>query len=705
MTPDVNQQNNPIEPVKFTPSDGEVRRRKFTLGHYLGGVAILLVLFVFWFLFTSKSVQINFSPKADSMAVDGGFSFELGGVYLLREGTYTIRATADLHEPLEAEFSVGSARNQSQRFVFTPLPGFLELKVNPGDAVIHLVDSHPADPSLSEAETAASVAPQSGPIQLPAGQHNLTVSHPRYLPRSIQVDIEGKQITQTAEVTLDPNWAEVAVASTPPGADIFIDDTPAGQTPAIVEALAGEREIQVKLDGYKTHTQRIFAQAGVEQPLDKIALVQADAQLHISSTPTAAGVTVNGQFMGRTPISLDLKSGQNHQIAVIRNGYTTYSQRSTMARGEVKKLHANLSRQLGEVVFVTQPADAQLKVNGRLLGSANQTVSLPIEAHSIEISLDGYAGYKQSITPKAGLTQEVKVRLLTVAQARLKALTPTITSPGGQVLRLFQPFDFTMGASRREPGRRANETLREVSMDRLFYLGTHEVTNAQFRQFASGHDSLKFVENSLNDDDMPVVNISWHDAAAYCNWLSEAAKLPRFYNIEFGKVVGTNPGAKGYRLPTEAEWAWAARTQGDTPAAKGQGETSMPQLRFPWGQHLPPPDRFANFADRAASTLVGRVIFGYNDNYSVAAPVGTYKANTRGLYDMGGNVAEWTNDYYEIPSADPVKNPTGPSEGEYRVIRDSSWMHGTITELRYSFRDYGIDPRTDVGFRLARNAE
>ncbi len=686
MTPDVDNQSTGgagIEPVKFTPSDAKTKRRRLGPLHYAAAVTVVAVTAIFWFLFTSKSVQIIFLPGAETMSVSGGFSFELGGVYLLREGVYTLSASTALHHPLEQTFEVGAARNQSLRFEFVPLPGTLELALTPADATV----------TVGGTEVDAR-----GPVELPAGKQELRVSHARYLPQTLTVVMEGKRINQQLAVSLAPNWAEVELVSTPAGAEVTVDGEAAGRTPLTLEALAGEREIQVKLDGYKTHTQRIFAQAGLPQRLEPVQLVQADAQLQVTSVPAAAGVTVNGNFVGRTPISLDLKSGQTHQVAVIRNGYRTFTHRARMSRGAVEKIHASLVREQGEVVFRAEPAAARLRINGRDVGAANQTLTLPIAEHKVEISLDGHAGFSQTITPKAGLTQEVKVRLLTFAEARLAALTPTITSPGGQVLRLFDPYDFTMGASRREPGRRANETLRQVKMDKLFYLGTHEVTNGQFRKFASGHDSGKFVEASLDDDDMPVANISWHDAAAYCNWLSEQENLPPYYRVEFGKVVGTNQTATGYRLPTEAEWAWAARTQGKA-AAEAE------QLRFPWGKNLPPPDRHGNYADRAASTLVGRVIFGYNDNHAVAAPTGTFKANSRSLYDLGGNVAEWINDFYEIPSKDEVSNPLGPADGEYRVIRGSSWMHGTITELRYSFRDYGIDGREDVGFRLARFAE
>ena len=85
--------------------------------------------------------------------------------------------------------------------------------------------------------------------------------------------------------------------------------------------------------------------------------------------------------------------------------------------------------------------------------------------------------------------------------------------------------------------------------------------------------------------------------------------------------------------------------------------------------------------------------------------MGTFPANAKGIYDLAGNVAEWTHDYYEIPRSAETLNPLGPKEGEYHVIRGASWQKGTVTDLRLSFRDYGAEGRHDVGFRIARFAE
>jgi formylglycine-generating enzyme required for sulfatase activity len=122
---------------------------------------------------------------------------------------------------------------------------------------------------------------------------------------------------------------------------------------------------------------------------------------------------------------------------------------------------------------------------------------------------------------------------------------------------------------------------------------------------------------------------------------------------------------------------------------------------------MPPAKKSGNYADSNAAGFLGKTIANYNDGFPVAAPIGSFAPNQKGLYDMGGNIAEWVHDYYSvIASSDKTHvDPLGPARGEFHVVRGASWTHGTITELRLSFRDYTDKPREDVGFRIARYLE
>ena len=122
---------------------------------------------------------------------------------------------------------------------------------------------------------------------------------------------------------------------------------------------------------------------------------------------------------------------------------------------------------------------------------------------------------------------------------------------------------------------------------------------------------------------------------------------------------------------------------------------------------MPPEDRSGNFADIAAQRLVATIIPDYNDGFEATSPVGRFQPSTLGLYDVGGNVAEWIPDAYSggaVMSGRVETDPTGPTTGENHVIRGSSWRHAKEVNLRLSYRDYGEEGRTDVGFRVARYA-
>jgi formylglycine-generating enzyme required for sulfatase activity len=254
-----------------------------------------------------------------------------------------------------------------------------------------------------------------------------------------------------------------------------------------------------------------------------------------------------------------------------------------------------------------------------------------------------------------------------------------------------------MGSTRREPGRRSNETERMVELKRPFYIARYQVTNSDFRQFKADHLSGIFKDESLDLERQPAVRVSWQEAAAFCNWLSARDKLPPAYARSGDRLELSEPVTTGYRLPTEAEWEFAARFDG-----------SRATRKYPWGNDLPVPAKSGNWGDATAIYLTPVTITGYDDGYRVAAPVGSFAPNPLGLHDLGGNVLEWTTDRYSIYVVGPdylSTDPMGPKTGDNYVIRGAGWLTGKIPELRLAVRDSGSTGRPDLGFRIVRYAE
>ena len=136
------------------------------------------------------------------------------------------------------------------------------------------------------------------------------------------------------------------------------------------------------------------------------------------------------------------------------------------------------------------PENAKITVNGRSLGAGRQTLSLPAKPHTLEVSIAGYETQIVQITPRPDQQQDLNIKLLTLQQAYWSSRPSVIKSTVGSELRLFQPDQsFTLGAPRRQPGRRANEVERLVRLERPFYLGSKEISNAQFRLWKEEHSS------------------------------------------------------------------------------------------------------------------------------------------------------------------------------------------------------------------------
>ncbi len=650
------------------------------------GVFVLLSVVALFVLFATP-MSISITPEPDSQSVSGfppPVSF--GRKMLVVPGDFTVRASLPGYRPLEQRIEVVSDGFQSFSFELEELPGRVRIIADPDVPVRVLVGEVEAQVDTDNI------------ISVERGTQLLRIETDRYLAETLEFEVAGFGELQELNISLQPAWANLQLESIPAGAEVMVDGEAVGVTPLNAEILQGQHGIELSLAGFKTARMDELLVAGTSVVLDTVTLEPNDGSLLLESKPKGATVTVDGTFKGSTPITLVLTSGVEHQLHLSEPGYLSAKKTVSLRADEERQMTVSLSPEYGVVFSSSHPADATLMLDGKAAGSGTQRLRLTTRPHELVFSKTGYISQTVKVTPRTDTSQNVDVSLKTLAQAKEDARPAVLRTAGGQEMPLLEPSgSFHMGASRREAGRRANESQRLVELTKPYYLSGREVTNKEYRRFNAKHSSGSAEGVNLNHDNLPVVNVSWDDAARYCNWLSDQDKLPPAYVEQDGHMKLQETTNTGYRLPGEAEWVYAARVAGRSAPA-----------RYSWGEGYPPQAKVGNFADAQVADTFAIVVSGYNDGFRGPAPVGSYIAQPEGFHDFGGNVAEWINDFYAVYPGQAerlVKDPTGPTSGDHHVVRGSSWRDGSITELRLSYRDYSRGPRDNLGFRIARYAD
>ena len=252
---------------------------------------------------------------------------------------------------------------------------------------------------------------------------------------------------------------------------------------------------------------------------------------------------------------------------------------------------------------------------------------------------------------------------------------------------LIEGGTFQMGSPETEAWRSQDEMQHSVTVSD-FYMSRYELTQAEYEAVMGENPS------SFSGGDLPVENVTWLEAVAYCNARSEQEGLTPAYEVA-DKSVSWNRSADGYRLPTEAEWEYACRAGTETPFYM---ENSPSAEEANYYGHYPYMIEENYFSQGNLTVQPG-------EYRQTTVPVGSFGANPFGLYDMHGNVGEWTWDIYGEYPAESQTDPTGAQSGTRRVYRGGGW-NDFAKNMRCAYRAMMDQDKGsfNVGIRLVRNA-
>jgi formylglycine-generating enzyme required for sulfatase activity len=278
--------------------------------------------------------------------------------------------------------------------------------------------------------------------------------------------------------------------------------------------------------------------------------------------------------------------------------------------------------------------------------------------------------------------------MFTIALTIVLFLAMTAQAYASENFVLVEGGAFTMGSPSSEEWREVDEVQHRVTISD-FYVGKYEVTQKEYRELMGSNPS------NAQGDNLPIEQVTWFEAVAYCNARSAKEGLTPAYAIH-GNTVTWNRTADGYRLPTEAEWEYACRAGTTTPF---NTENSITTAQANYYGSYPYMIESNYFTQEKLETKPGE----YRQK---TVAVGSFAPNKWGLFDMHGNVWEWCWDLYGEYGTAAQTDPQGAASGTLRINRGGGW-NDFAKHLRSAYRAAAFPSHSsfNIGFRLARNAK
>ena len=476
--------------------------------------------------------------------------------------------------------------------------------------------------------------------KMPYGTYNYRAKRYKY-----HDDVGIARVDKTRvimDLKLKPAFGSVSVSSQPQGAKVFLDGEDTGKvTPCTIgEIASGRCDIRLQLKDYAPASQSVTVTEGMTASVN-VTLEARFAHVTINSLPGAA-IKVNGAEVGSGSYSNNMAEGI-YDIEASLAGHRPVTKQIEVIVGVPQTIELRPTPIYGMLDVNSNPMGANITINGKSYGDTPTSIeNLLVGDYDVVLTKPGYASVSQRVTVSENASASVDVKMQKgemknsqIDESALSVsainLTPnwsaSVTPSQRAVLEKLianmvkvEGSTFTMGATP-EQGNDAYEYERPAHQVTLsdYYIGRYEVTQKEW-QAVMGDNPSKFY-----GDNLPVDYVSWNDCQDFINKLNQLTGLK-------------------FRLPTEAEWEFAARGGKQSKSYKYSGSDNAKNIAW------------------------------YEKNSgSKPHQVGTKEPNELGIYDMSGNVGEWCGDWYGRYSSSAQTNPTGPSSGSNRVLRGGSW--------------------------------
>lgn len=479
-------------------------------------------------------------------------------------------------------------------------------------------------------------------LPLDYGEYFYKIEHEHY--ETFEGSVQLNASTTKQYVTLQPAYGVLKITSEPAGAVLAIDGKRVGTTPWTSAKLPGGTvQVRLQAQNHALLEETLQVVGNGSEQSHHFKMVPQFGTVTCRTDMADAEIWVDKELKGHGSWTGTLSSQLPHTLETRKTGHQSQSISFTVASGETKTEVVGAPIPMyGTLVLNTSPADASVVIDGQKMGETPLVQRLLIGKHTIELKKDGYEDQSFEVAIEHNQRLDEKRTM-----EKLPERPKTIVDYGIEMV-FVEGGTFKMGATS-EQGSDADSDEKPVHSVTVsnFYIGKYEVTQAQWKAVMGDNPS------SFQGDNLPVENVSWDDIQEFIKKLNQLT-------------------GKTYRLPTEAEWEYAAR-----------GGKMSKGYKY------------------AGSNNISDVAWYTNNSSSHTHPVGQKQPNELGLYDMSGNVWEWCQDWYGNYNSSSQTNPTGPASGSYRVLRGGSWGY-IAGDCRGSYR-YRYNPSNrsyDYGFRL-----